>query len=148
MWFFFICSWMASKKWKKNVYIVFRWKKITERVKSVIPSYYNIGICLKKENVIPGYCNIDINYAYKNNFIQFLSLCFTYTLLCIVYKAFLFFYSVYNHASSEFRRDYVPLWVLFRKWGMKGVCLRKRWGKCYKMRCIVNFNTLACIEKI
>ena len=35
-----------------------------------------------------------------------------------------------QYASSQFRRNYVPLLVLFRKWGMKGVCLRKRWGKC------------------
>ena len=27
-----------------------------------------------------------------------------------------------QYASSEFRRNYVPLWVLFRKWGIKGVC--------------------------
>ena len=64
------------------------------------------------------------------------------------WQSILFIYSVYNYASSEFRRDYVPLWVLFRKWGMKGVCLRKRWGKCYRMRCIVKFNILACIEWI
>ena len=30
-------------------------------------------------------------------------------------------------------------------WGMKGVCLRKRWGKCY-MRCIVKFYFLAFFE--
>ena len=52
-----------------------------------------------------------------------------------------------KYASSEFRRNYVPLWVLFRKWGMKGVCLRKRWGKWYR-RCIVKFNTLVFIELI
>ena len=53
----------------------------------------------------------------------------------------------WQYASSEFRRYYVPLWVLFRKWGMKGVCLSKRWGKCYR-RCIVKFNFLAFIEWI
>ena len=51
----------------------------------------------------------------------------------------------FQYASSEFRQNYVPLWVFFRKWGIKGVCLRKRWGKCY-MRCIVKFNFLAFIK--
>ena len=32
----------------------------------------------------------------------------------------------FKYASSEFQRNYVPLWVLFRKWTMKGVCLSKR----------------------
>ena len=50
--------------------------------------------------------------------------------------------------SFEFRRNYVPLWVLFRKLGMKGVFfLRKRWCKFYR-RCIVKFNFLAFIERI
>lgn len=29
-----------------------------------------------------------------------------------------------QYGSSEFRRSYVPLWVLLRKWCMKDVCLR------------------------
>ena len=49
-----------------------------------------------------------------------------------------------QYTSSEFRHNYVPLWVLFRKWGMKGFYLRKRLGKCY-MRCIVKFYFLAFI---
>ena len=53
----------------------------------------------------------------------------------------------FQYASSEFRRNYVPLWVLFRKWGMKDVCLHKRWGKCYR-RCIVKFNFLPFLEWI
>ena len=52
-----------------------------------------------------------------------------------------------EYASSEFLRNYVPLWVLFRKWGMKGVCLRKRWGKCCR-RCIGKLIFLAFIEWI
>ena len=32
------------------------------------------------------------------------------------------------YASSEFRRNNVALWVLFRMLGMNGVCLRKRWA--------------------
>ena len=56
---------------------------------------------------------------------------------------------IYSKASSirKFRRNYVPFWVLLRKRGMKGVCLRKRWGKCYR-RCIVKFNFLAFFEWI
>ena len=50
-----------------------------------------------------------------------------------------------EYASSEFWRNYVPLCVLFRKWGTKGVFLRKRWGKCYR-RGIGKFNFLAFIE--
>ena len=34
---------------------------------------------------------------------------------------------VAEYTSSEFRRNYIPLWLLFRKWGMKGDCLRKLW---------------------
>ena len=30
-----------------------------------------------------------------------------------------------KYAISELWRNYVPLWILFRKWGMKGVYLRK-----------------------
>ena len=52
-----------------------------------------------------------------------------------------------QYACSEFQRHYVQLWVLFRKWGMKGVCLRKRWGKFYR-RCIGKFSFLAFIEWI
>ena len=53
-----------------------------------------------------------------------------------------------QYASSEFRRNYFPLWVLFNsKWDMIDVCLRKRWGKCYR-RCIVKFFFLAFIEWI
>ena len=52
-----------------------------------------------------------------------------------------------EYASSEFLRNYVPLWVLFRKWGMKGVCLRKRGGKYYR-RCIGKLIFLAFIEWI
>ena len=51
----------------------------------------------------------------------------------------------YQIEYAGFRHYNVPLWVLLRKWGMKGVCLRKRWGKCY-MRCIVKFSFLAFIE--
>ena len=39
-------------------------------------------------------------------------------------------------ATRKFRRNYVPLWVLFCKWGMKGVCLSKWWVNYYE-RCIV-----------
>ena len=34
---------------------------------------------------------------------------------------------VAKYTSSEFWRNYIPLWLLFRKWGMKGDCLRKLW---------------------
>ena len=44
------------------------------------------------------------------------------------------------YASSEFRHNYVTLWVLFRKWGMKGVCLRKRWGKYSKVLFIIIYR--------
>ena len=37
--------------------------------------------------------------------------------------------------SYEFWLNYVPLWVLFRKWGMKGVCFQEWWRKC-SIRCI------------
>ena len=43
-----------------------------------------------------------------------------------------------QYASSDFWHNYVPLWVLFHKWDMKGGCLHKWWGKCY-MRCLVKF---------
>ena len=38
-------------------------------------------------------------------------------------------------------------WYSSVKKGMKGVCLRKWWGKCYR-RCIVKFDFLAFIEWI
>ena len=47
--------------------------------------------------------------------------------------------NVIGMRSSEFQRNYVLLWSFYRKWGMKGICLRKRVGKCYK-RCIVKFK--------
>ena len=58
-----------------------------------------------------------------------------------VYMVFMHIFSCNTQVLSS---DIITslCWVLFRKWGMKGVCLRKRWGKCY-MRCIVKFNFLA-----
>ena len=57
---------------------------------------------------------------------------------------------VFSYVKEEirkFRCNYVPLWVLFSKLSMKGVCLRKRWGKWYRT-CIVKLNFLAFIELI
>ena len=63
-------------------------------------------------------------------------------------------FKVLQYASSEFRRNYVPSWVLFRNWGLKGVCLRIWWGKCYirwivkvNFFCIywININFLLCL---
>ena len=58
-----------------------------------------------------------------------------------VYYVFIWFGIFAMYPICKFR---VPTWlppfvgILFSKWGMKGVCLRKRWGKCY-IRCIVKF---------
>ena len=43
-------------------------------------------------------------------------------------KHYLLVHARRKYASYEFWRYHVPLWVLLRKWGLKGVCLRKRWG--------------------
>ena len=52
-----------------------------------------------------------------------------------------------EYAGFELRRGYFPLLVLFRKWGEKGVCLRKWWDRCC-MRCIVKSYLLTFIEWI
>ena len=46
-----------------------------------------------------------------------------------------------KYASSEFWHNDVPLSEIFRYWGMKGGCLRERWGKC-PMIGIVQFHFL------
>ena len=62
------------------------------------------------------------------------------------------------YASSEFLRNYVPLWVLFPRWGMKGVISKLNWcwnkvtKKCKQNECLLlwaylkyNLEAFLCI---
>lgn len=59
----------------------------------------------------------------------------------------IFTHRTFKYFISEFWRICVPLWLLFRKWSMKGICLRERWGK-RSMRWFLKFYILTFIKWI